>query len=84
MKPTHKLNGGIGATLCKSCSIIINTGFTDELLCTDCQEKAIELLDTFRDDAIQALDGTWDRSNDGFKSQIHLINNFINFNDEES
>jgi len=56
MKPTHKLNGGIGATLCKSCSKIINTGFTSELLCTDCQEQALKLLK--RVDTILALDSS--------------------------
>jgi len=32
-KPIHKLNGGRGATLCHKCSVIITTGFTDELFC---------------------------------------------------
>jgi hypothetical protein len=32
-KPIHKLNGGRGATLCHRCSVIITTGFTDELFC---------------------------------------------------
>ena len=44
MKPTHKFNSGNKATLCKSCRCIITEGFTNELLCTECQEKAIELL----------------------------------------
>ena len=32
-KPIHKLNGGRGDTLCHKCSVIITTGFTDELFC---------------------------------------------------
>ena len=32
-KPIHKLNGDRGATLCHKCSVIITTGFTDELFC---------------------------------------------------
>ena len=33
IKPIHKLNGGTGATLCNECSVIINTGMTEELFC---------------------------------------------------
>lgn len=33
LKPIHKYNGGIGATLCHECSVIIDTGFTDDLYC---------------------------------------------------
>ena len=44
MKPTHKLNGGNKATLCKVCRTIIDRDFTEQLLCPNCQEKAIELL----------------------------------------
>ena len=44
MKPTHKLNGGDKATLCKVCRTIIDRGFTDHLLCPNCQENAIKLL----------------------------------------
>jgi len=85
MKPTHKFNSGNKATLCKSCRCIITEGFTDELLCTDCQEKAIELLYTFRQDAELALENIWGRSDDGFESQIGLIDNFLkHLDDEES
>jgi hypothetical protein len=38
-KPIHKLNGGLGATLCNKCSKIISTGLTKELYCsTKCEE----------------------------------------------
>jgi len=35
LKPIHKYNGGIGATLCHECNIIIDTGFTDDLYCKE-------------------------------------------------
>jgi hypothetical protein len=33
IKPIHKFNGGIGATLCHECRVIIHNGFTDDLYC---------------------------------------------------
>jgi hypothetical protein len=33
LKPIHKFNGGIGATLCHECRIVIHNGFTDDLYC---------------------------------------------------
>lgn len=44
MKPIHKSNNFIGATLCGSCRVIIDLELTNNLLCTECQEKAINLL----------------------------------------
>ena len=35
MKPIHKFNGGIGATLCHKCSKIISEGMTDDLYCEE-------------------------------------------------
>jgi hypothetical protein len=35
LKPIHKYNNGIGATLCHECSVIIHTGFTDDLYCEE-------------------------------------------------
>jgi len=35
LKPIHKYNGGIGATLCHECSVIIHNGFTDDLYCEE-------------------------------------------------
>lgn len=35
LKPIHKYNGGLGATLCHECNIIIDTGFTDDLYCKE-------------------------------------------------
>jgi hypothetical protein len=36
MKPIHKFNGGVGATLCNTCRKIITTGLTDDLYCVIC------------------------------------------------
>lgn len=44
MEPKHKFNSGMGATLCHNCSVIINTGLSEHLLCPKCQESALELL----------------------------------------
>lgn len=44
MKPIHKFNNGLGATLCGSCSVIINNGLSEHLLCPRCQEMAVNLL----------------------------------------
>jgi hypothetical protein len=35
MKPIHKFNGGVGATLCNECSKIISEGMTDDLFCDE-------------------------------------------------
>jgi hypothetical protein len=35
IKPIHKFNGGIGATLCHKCNVIIHTGFTEDLFCEE-------------------------------------------------
>jgi hypothetical protein len=39
LTPTHKYNGGIGATICLSCSKIICTGLTQDLFCDKCLES---------------------------------------------
>ena len=36
LKPIHKFNGGIGATLCHKCSVIITEGLTEDLYCENC------------------------------------------------
>ena len=38
MKPIHKYNGGLGATICNKCRAIITTGLTEDLLCDNCIE----------------------------------------------
>ena len=37
MRPIHKLNGGIGATLCNVCYGMISTGWVEEVLCRECK-----------------------------------------------
>ena len=36
IKPIWKMNGGLGATLCNKCSVIISTGLTEDLYCEKC------------------------------------------------
>jgi hypothetical protein len=36
MEPIHKLNNGIGATICNKCSVIITEGLTRDLYCEKC------------------------------------------------
>jgi len=36
--------------------------------------KCVEVLNTLRTDAEMALQGEWDRSDQGFEDQIELIN----------
>lgn len=38
MKPVHKYNGGLSATLCNKCRVIIAREHTDDLLCNDCKQ----------------------------------------------
>lgn len=42
MKPIHKFNGGLGATLCHNCRVIITTGLTDDLYCDRCHPDVIK------------------------------------------
>ena len=44
MKPIHKFNNGIGATICNQCSVIITTGLTDDLYCKECKDYRKKLL----------------------------------------
>jgi hypothetical protein len=39
LKPIHKLNSGLGATLCHECYVIISEGLTEELFCEKCKPK---------------------------------------------
>lgn len=63
MKPIHKFNGGLGATLCHKCRVIINVGFSEELYCKNCiniKEMAQQKLYTeeqVREGIKSALDG---------------------------
>jgi len=48
MKPIHKLNGGIGATLCQLCSIIITTGLSQDLYCDKCLSERVKIDSEFK------------------------------------
>jgi deoxyhypusine synthase len=48
MKPIHKLNGGIGATLCHLCSVIITTGLSQNLYCDKCLSERIKTDSEFK------------------------------------
>jgi len=39
LKPIHKFNSGLGATLCNECYVIISEGLTEELFCEKCKHK---------------------------------------------
>ena len=54
MKPIHKFNGGLGATLCNSCSVIISTGLTEDLYCEKCKQKNL-LIDVMEADEKDGL-----------------------------
>lgn len=51
MKPIHKLNGGIGATLCNICYGMISTGWIDTVICNRC--KGYRDLGKFTDEEIR-------------------------------
>lgn len=57
MKPIHKFNGGNGATLCHGCRVIISTGMTSDVLCSECDELYVSLSQTFdsRDRVLKAV-----------------------------
>ena len=68
MKPIHKFNGGLGATLCHSCSVIISIGLTEDLYCDRCKCK----------DCSQSLeDCTCIEDTIDIKEHVELINSNI-------
>lgn len=62
MKPIHKFNGGMGATLCHNCSVIITVGFSDDCYCLKCltenymKETAVDWLAERLEDALTFKD----------------------------
>ena len=46
MKPIHKLNGVVGATLCNICYRMISTGWVEKTICDKC--KGYEDLGKFK------------------------------------
>ena len=51
-KPIHKYNGGMGATLCNNCRVIINTGLTEDVYCKDCADNKVVYHNRYRDKII--------------------------------
>ena len=77
MKPIHKFNSGMGATLCHKCRVIINVGFSEELYCKNCiklKEMKQEKLYT-EEQVIQAmiLAATTDASYNGVLNHLTPI-----------
>ena len=80
LKPIHKFNGGLGATLCHNCSVIINTGLTDRLYCDTCGPNKVTYLNRYRDkiifehigDEVIMTGGTWFRY--GLSNEDNSIN----------
>ena len=50
MKPIHKFNNGLGATLCNICLVILETRLTEKIMCEDCERSAKELKRTITED----------------------------------
>ncbi len=57
LKPIHKFNNGNGATLCNECSVIINVGFSDEVLCEECKIKHTFDSENHSDDYLNDQNG---------------------------
>jgi len=68
MKPIHKFNNGVGATLCHQCNCIISLGYTEDLYCKECikesRKEAAERL--FPDYQQGSFISTQDRQREGF------------------
>ena len=61
LKPIHKFNGGIGATLCHNCSVIINTGLTDDLYCDECIKDYLKSEEFAKDFSDAVTRDTWEK-----------------------
>ena len=55
MKPIHKINGGLLATLCNQCRCIISLLHTEDLYCKECKEHRKELLQEDYDRSYQPI-----------------------------
>jgi hypothetical protein len=71
LKPIHKYNGGIGATLCNECNKIISTGFVDELYCQEHGGKPVYKYKLVRENDGKVMEGNvaywveWDENGRG-------------------
>jgi hypothetical protein len=93
IKPIHKFNGGIGATLCHKCNKIIHTGFTEDLFCEEHGGKPKFAYKIVRGDGLTKYgnnlkwiewneDGTFKQSHDDIGIGRGLIVDFIHGNFE--
>ena len=76
MKPIHKFNSGVGATLCNICRAIITEGLTEDLYCEkhSLMKAAQNTYIILRQDGLtkQGEDIKWiEWSEDGTYSQYH-------------
>ena len=78
--PIHKFNGGLGATLCNHCHLIITTGLTEDIFCKSCGPNKVTYLNRYRDkiifehigDEVIMTGGQWLRY--GFSNEDNSIN----------
>ena len=68
IKPIHKFNNGIGATLCHCCRKIINIGFTEKLYCNDKCKQKCSVKENF----------SWKEFNEQMENEVHKANNNLN------
>jgi len=61
LKPIHKFNGGLGATLCHTCSVIIDNGFTDDLYCDKCIKDYLKSEQFVKDFSDAVTRDTWEK-----------------------
>jgi hypothetical protein len=52
MKPIHKFNNGVGATLCHQCNCIASLGYTDDLYCKWCIKHRKEFARLIEKDGV--------------------------------
>jgi hypothetical protein len=80
-KPNHKYNGGLGATLCHHCKVIITTGLTEDIYCQDCADNKVTYLNRYRDkiifehigDIVTMTGGTWMRWGYDDNNTINMV-----------
>jgi len=80
-KPIHKYNGGLGATLCHHCKVIITTGLTEDIYCQDCADNKVTYLNRYRDkiifehigEIVTMTGGTWMRWGYDDNNTINMV-----------
>ena len=80
-KPIHKYNGGMGATLCHHCRVIINTGHTEDVYCNDCADNKVVYHNRYRDkiifehigNEVTMIGGSWMRYGIADDDSINMV-----------